>query len=69
MNEIETRTAPGGRIVLGEPAEAYFADPAIGRTDLMTLWKSPAKYRAQVEAKARKADWLAGETPAEEDEL
>lgn len=52
--ERETIAAPGGRIVLGEPAEDYHANPAIGRTDLMTVGKSPAKFQAQRAAKEKR---------------
>jgi hypothetical protein len=53
---METINAPGGTIIFGQPAEEYFANPAIGRTDVMKIRKSPAKFKAEQDAKERRAE-------------
>lgn len=65
MNFIK---APGGTIVKGQAQDDYFADPGIGRTDLMQCNQSPAKFKAGVDAKAGKRARAAQGGAIEEDE-
>lgn len=51
---VEIIKAPGGTIIKGQEQADYFADPGIGRTDLLKCLESPAKFKAGEDAKAGK---------------
>jgi hypothetical protein len=57
-SKMEEIAMPGGKVRLEEPAEDYFANSAMGRTDVMKAGKSPAKWKAELDAKERKAERL-----------